>query len=146
MIRPARKDDDEALIGIWASAVKATHDFLAPGDFEYYRSRIAGYFIAVDLYVYTDVGGTPKGFLGVADGKIEMLFVQKDSMGKGIGRELLGFAVNTLKADKLDVNEQNGHAVSFYLRFGFEIAGRSNLDGDGKNYPLLHLVRSGDAG
>lgn len=41
----------------------------------------------------------------------------------------------------LDVNEQNEQAVGFYLHMGFEVAGRSELDGTGKPYPLLHLRR-----
>jgi hypothetical protein len=39
----------------------------------------------------------------------------------------------------VDVNEQNGQAVGFYLRMGFATEGRSELDGMGKPYPLLHM-------
>ena len=37
------------------------------------------------------------------------------------------------------MNEQNEQAVGFYLHQGFVIAGRSELDGTGKPYPILHL-------
>ena len=40
---------------------------------------------------------------------------------------------------RVDVNEQNEPAVKFYLLMGFAIEGRSDLDGTGKPFPLLHL-------
>lgn len=38
-----------------------------------------------------------------------------------------------------DVNEQNEQAIGFYIYKGFSVAGRSELDGTGKPYPILHL-------
>jgi putative acetyltransferase len=79
------------------------------------------------------------GFVGVAYGKIEMLFIDPLWRGQGIGRSLLLYAVNTLKATDLDCNEQNEQALGFYLHLGFEVVGRSETDGMGKPYPLLHM-------
>jgi ribosomal protein S18 acetylase RimI-like enzyme len=56
---------------------------------------------------------------------------------------LLDHAVSVFGATSLDVNEQNLQAVGFYRHMGFEIVGRSELDGAGKPYPLLHMRRSG---
>jgi putative acetyltransferase len=39
----------------------------------------------------------------------------------------------------VDVNEQNDQAVGFYRRMGFEVAGRSAVDGLGQPFPLLHM-------
>jgi putative acetyltransferase len=58
---------------------------------------------------------------------------------------LLTYAVTTLGATILDVNEQNEQALGFYLRMGFEVVGRSPLDGMGKPYPLLHMRKAGEA-
>ncbi len=68
-----------------------------------------------------------------------MLFVDNDFRGKGIGSQLVAFAVEELGANKVDVNEQNHLATGFYIRMGFRIVGRSPQDGDGKDYPLLHM-------
>ena len=74
-----------------------------------------------------------------------MLFVAPEYRGQGIGKRLLRYAVDELNAERLDVNEQNPQALGFYLHEGFEVTGRSDTDGLGQPYPLLHmtLIRTG---
>jgi len=48
-------------------------------------------------------------------------------------------AINDLKVKKVDVNEQNPQAIGFYEHIRFEIINRSELDGLGKPYPILHM-------
>lgn len=79
------------------------------------------------------------GFIGVFDFKIEMLFFSPDYIGKNLGRMLLEYAVNELKANKVDVNEQNIHAVGFYQKFGFVAYERTELDDQGNPYPILRM-------
>lgn len=43
-------------------------------------------------------------------------------------------------AIKVDVNEQNNHALGFYEHIGFKVVGRSPLDGQGEPYPILHMA------
>ncbi|MDU1892162.1 MAG: GNAT family N-acetyltransferase [Dysgonomonas sp.] len=141
MIISADKKDYPVLIDVWESAVKATHDFLSDEDFEFYKQHIPIYFQHVDLYLYKNNNGEIKGFLGVSDDNIEMLFVDNSSRGSGIGTILLDFAVNELNARKVDVNEQNKQALNFYYHFGFKEVDRSEFDGEGKAYPILHLLK-----
>ena len=70
-----------------------------------------------------------------------MLFLSPDYIGKKLGMKLLKFAINELKADKVDVNEQNLNAVSFYQKFGFTVFERSELDDQGNPYPILRMKR-----
>ncbi|MBD8387529.1 GNAT family N-acetyltransferase [Dysgonomonas sp. BGC7] len=142
MIVSAVKKDYPVLIDIWESAVKATHHFLSDEDFEFYKSHIPIYFQHVTLFVYKDDKGVIKGFLGVEDDSIEMLFVDNESRGTGIGRVLLDYAVNTLNTRRVDVNEHNTQALEFYYHFGFREVDRSEYDGEGKEYPILHLEKS----
>lgn len=86
-----------------------------------------------------DEQGLVAGFIAVADRKVEMLFLHPQARGKGAGGRLLSHAIAAFGATSLDVNEQNEQAVGFYLHQGFVIAGRSELDGTGKPYPILHL-------
>jgi putative acetyltransferase len=52
---------------------------------------------------------------------------------------LLNYAIEHQAAYKVDVNEQNPDAVGFYQHLGFNVIGRSPLDGQGNPFPLLHL-------
>ena len=69
-----------------------------------------------------------------------MLFVSPDYVNNGVGRALTKYAIAKQQATKVDVNEQNPKALGFYQRIGFKVVGRSELDGQGKPYPLLHLA------
>lgn len=132
------EQDYPILIDIWESAVSTTHDFLSKEDFLFYKSQLPVYFVYVTLYGFK-VDNLIKGFLGVSDDKIEMLFVHDNFRGSGVGKELLEFAINNLNIKKVDVNEQNTQALDFYKYFGFTEIGRSEYDSDGKNYPILYL-------
>ncbi|MNT84650.1 putative N-acetyltransferase YjaB [compost metagenome] len=68
-----------------------------------------------------------------------MLFIAPEHRGEGLGKQLLRYALEHLNADELDVNEQNPQALGFYLKQGFEVIGRSEVDGMGQPYPLLHM-------
>jgi putative acetyltransferase len=138
MINEALHKDYPALIEIWESAVRATHDFLSEEDLEYYKSRLPLYFQYVSLFVFKE-NETIKGFLGVSEDKIEMLFIDNKSRGQGVGKILLNYAINELNIRKVDVNEQNIQAMAFYEHFGFKKYERSELDSEGKNYPVLYL-------
>lgn len=132
--------DFPAIADLWEASVRATHTFLPESDILYFKLLILNeYLYQVDLYCTKDGNGSITGFLGVADGKIEMLFIDPAVRGQGIGRFLSEYAIKELKATTVDVNEQNEQAVGFYQKMGFKTTGRSPLDGLGKPYPLLHM-------
>lgn len=139
MITEALDRDYPILIKIWEGSVLATHDFLSKEDFLFYKSRLPFYFEHVSLYVFKDESFTIKGFLGVSVDNIEMLFVENESRGMGIGKKLLNFAIDSLKIEKVDVNEQNTYALDFYERQGFKRIGYTDSDSEGKNYPIISL-------
>ncbi len=62
---------------------------------------------------FKDSNGRILGFIGVADFKIEMLFVDPDYIGQKIGRKLIEYAIKNFGAFKVDVNEQNPAAIGF---------------------------------
>ncbi|WP_159623585.1 acetyltransferase [Ruania rhizosphaerae] len=131
------------LVEIWRSAVEATHDFLDRTDFLRIESNLASaYFPAVSLIV-AEKEGAPVGFAGTSEQNLEMLFVSNSVRGGGIGTALLREAIANNAVTTVDVNEQNSRAVGFYLSQGFARVGRSELDGDGRPYPILHLELTG---
>lgn len=139
-ISEVSKEEYHLLIQVWEAAVRATHHFLNEQDILRLRQLILeNYFDAVDLRKVTDENHDIVGFIGVQDENIEMLFVSPAHHKKGIGALLVHYAIRHLSAKKVDVNEQNTAALGFYQHLGFQVTGRSSVDGEGKPFPLLHL-------
>lgn len=138
MIREITEKDYPQLMSIWESAVLNTHDFLKKEDFNYYKEQIPGYFEHVTLVGFEEAN-VLAGFMGFAEGNLEMLFIHNDYRGKGIGKKLIRYGMDRLEITKVDVNEQNIQAVGFYKHIGFHVLGRSESDGQGKEYPILHM-------
>jgi putative acetyltransferase len=141
IVATVEKSDYQELLRIWEASVRATHHFLEEDDIQYFKPLILNtYFDAVDLRsIRINESQEILGFLGVAEGNLEMLFIDPDYRGKGIGKTLLEYAVSQLNVTKVDVNEQNDQAVGFYKHCGFEVINRSALDSTGKPYPILHM-------
>ena len=138
MIRKIEVTDYPRLMEIWESAVLNTHDFLKEEDFLYYKEQLPVYFQYVTLLGF-EQEGVLVGFMGIAEGNLEMLFVDNNYRGMGIGKKLITYAISDLQVTKVDVNEQNAQAVGFYKHVGFNVSQRSDLDGEGKEYPILHM-------
>lgn len=138
MIRKVEPTDYPRLMEIWESAVLHTHDFLKKEDFLYYKEHVPSYFPYVTLLGF-EQEGCLVGFIGIAEDNIEMLFIDNDYRGKGIGKQLISYVMNDLHVTKVDVNEQNAQAVGFYKHMGFHVVTKSELDNEGKAYPILHM-------
>lgn len=127
------------LLEVWESAVKATHDFLIEEDFNFFKSQIPlVYLPQLSVFSYT-LNNEIVGFMGIDGNKLEMLFIHNSYRGKGIGKSLLKYAIDILKIEKVDVNEQNIRAIGFYNKFGFKKIGLSKFDTTGKSYPIIHM-------
>ncbi|MDD0841331.1 acetyltransferase [Pseudomonas sp. Gutcm_11s] len=140
IIRQATNADHPLLLNIWLRSVRATHHFLQESDIEALLPQLRdNYLPAVELWVAVDAEDSPLGFIGLNENHVEMLFIEPDLRGNGIGRALLDHARGSRNQMSVDVNEQNPEAVGFYLHYGFVQTGRSPLDGEGRPFPLLHL-------
>ena len=142
MITPATTNDYPALVDLWERSVRATHHFLPEDYLQEIKLLLPAILPHVNIYTWRDEDSI-KGFAGVAENKMEMLFIHPDSRGQGIGRLLAEYCLHTLNADLVDVNEQNEQAVSFYKKMGYEQIGRLDLDGLGRPFPLLQLKYNG---
>ena len=54
------------------------------------------------------------GLMGIAENKLEMLFVADSERGKGIGKALIKYGIANYNINELTVNEQNPLAKAFY--------------------------------
>ena len=140
IIRQATNADHPLLLELWLRSVRATHHFLQPSDIDALFPQLRDVYLpAVELWVAVDEQDRPLGFIGLNEHHVEMLFIEPDLRGNGIGRALLDHARGSRGELSVDVNEQNPEAVGFYLHYGFVQTGRSPLDGEGRPFPLLHM-------
>ncbi|SFC84091.1 Ribosomal protein S18 acetylase RimI [Parapedobacter composti] len=137
----AQPADVSRLLEIWEASVRATHHFLSEGDIRYFLPLVRDKYIpSLEVYGIRNLDDKIMGFMGLAENKVEMLFIHPDDAGRGLGAFLIAKAVK-LKGKPLfvDVNEQNPAAIRFYERIGFKSIGRSELDATGKPFPIIHM-------
>ena len=130
-----------ALLAVWESSVRSTHDFLREGDVDFLRPYVEQGLREIPVLFCVVEAGLPLAFLGMAGDGIEMLFVHGDSRHRGIGSALMREAL-ARGARRVDVNEQNPQALGFYQRFGFKVVSCNDVDSLGLPYPILHCSLS----
>jgi putative acetyltransferase len=141
-VHPVRRDEGPRLLEVWEGSVRATHRFLTEADIAALRPQVLDGVFALDhLLGVHGPDGRLIAFLGVHGDALAALFVDAAWLRRGIGRRLAGHAIHALGATTVEVNEQNPDAVAFYRSQGFDVIGRSPLDGTGKPFPLLHMRR-----
>ncbi|OYU03873.1 MAG: GNAT family N-acetyltransferase [Pseudomonas sp. PGPPP1] len=141
-IRPRVAADDPVLGALWERSVRATHAFLPEDDIQRLLPLVRDTYLpmpALEVWVYEDQNGIA-GYIATGASNVEMLFIDPDRRGQGIGRQLLDHVRARHDTLTVDVNEQNPQAVGFYLHYGFIQVARSPLDGEGKPFPLLHMA------
>ncbi|MDC9736576.1 MULTISPECIES: acetyltransferase [Proteus] len=141
-IRISRPSEAPEIIQIWKNSVDATHDFLTADDRQEIEKEVIGFFSETPVWVATNQEDRPLGFMFLHDDHLEALFIDASARGLGIGKQLISHALALHPNLSVDVNEQNQQAVGFYQHMGFQISGRSELDNQGRAYPLLHLSRA----
>ena len=135
----------DALLDIWEQSVRATHLFLSDAEVNAIRAYVPQALKSVEHLIAAETE-KPIGFMGVQNGRLEMLFLAPEERRKGIGKLLLQYGIETYGIVELTVNEQNPQAVGFYEHMGFEAYKRTEFDEEGNPYPLLYMKRVREAG
>ena len=129
------------LVEVWERSVRETHAFLSEREVAEIRTFVPQVIEGVGALVAAESDDGPVGFMGVQDGRLEMLFLDPAVRGHGLGRRLLAHGIERLGVTELTVNEQNPGAVGFYEHMGFSTYRRTELDEEGRSYPLLYMRR-----
>ena len=128
------------LLNVWESSVRATHDFLSEEEIIKIREYVPMAIENVEhLIIAEKESGEPAAFMGIDGNRLEMLFLSPEARGKGLGKRLLQYGIETYNIQELTVNEQNPQAVGFYEHMGFQTYKRTDLDEEGNPYPLLYM-------
>ncbi|MEI3530062.1 MAG: GNAT family N-acetyltransferase [Bacilli bacterium] len=128
------------LLEVWENSVKATHKFLSDEEIENIKKYVPqGLKEISHLIIVENDNNVPIAFMGIENQKLEMLFIQDNERGKGLGKELLNYGIKNYNVNELAVNEQNPKAKGFYEHMGFKVYKRSELDEQGNHYPILYM-------
>ena len=130
---------EQELLTIWESSVRATHKFLNNDEILQIRNYVPQAFKQVEHLLIIIDHEQIKGFMGINDQKVEMLFIDAQTRSKGYGSKLLNYGIQELNIDELAVNEQNPQAVGFYEHLGFKVVERSATDDQCNPYPILRM-------
>lgn len=131
----------EVLLQIWERSVRAMHLFLSDAEVNRIKEYVPRAFEGVEHLIVAEAE-KPVAFMGTQNGRLEMLLVAPEERGRGIGRQLLQYGVESYGVFEVTVNEQNPQAVGFYERMGFETYKRTDTDEEGAPYPLLYMKRA----
>ena len=136
--RPPRLMDQ--LLEVWERSVRATHLFLSADEVAEIKPYVPQALRQVPHLVVAWRGdGNPAGFMGIDGQKLEMLFLAPEERGHGLGKELFQYGAEHFGIREVTVNEQNPQARGFYERMGFCVCQRSELDEQGRPYPILKM-------
>ena len=138
-IRKSHQREGERIFEIWRDAVIATHHFLSTEDLLAIENEVRAFLPAAPTLVAVNDTDEPLGFMLLNGHHVEALFIDPRYLGKGIGKKLIAHALEANSFLTTDVNEQNSQASAFYKRLGFSQTGRSERDGQGRSYPVIHL-------
>lgn len=130
------------LHALWYASVKASHNFLTDADISAISPLVLEGLHNTCVYVAMSPDRHICGFIGISGQKIEMLFIHPHYFGQGYGTILVRHVEELHGINSVDVNEQNGKALQFYLHLGFAVSGRSACDSSGAAFPLLHLHKN----
>ena len=130
----------EILLDIWEDSVRATHLFLSDSEINQIKQYVPQALSEVEhLMVAKNQSDKMIGFMGIENGRLEMLFLCPTKRGKGIGKKLIQYGIRHYGIREVTVNEQNPQAVGFYEHLGFETYKTTDCDEEGNPYPLLYM-------
>ncbi len=130
----------DSLLQIWEASVRATHLFLSEAEIQRIKAYVPLALKGVThLVIATDCPGRAAAFMGVENGRLEMLFLSPKVRGQGLGKQLLQYGIQHYSIQEVTVNEQNPQAVGFYEHMGFKTYKRTDRDEEGGPYPLLYM-------
>ncbi|WP_295159977.1 GNAT family N-acetyltransferase [uncultured Brachyspira sp.] len=95
---------------LWEKYVRETHLFLNENDIISISKYIKPALIQIKHLIIAEDNNTAIGMMGIENNKLEILFLDTNYTGKGIGRKLTEYAINNY------YDEQDNHFPILYMR------------------------------
>ena len=84
----------QQLLIVWERSVRATHLFLSDCEIKKIKEYVPQAMREIEhLIIAENQNGVPMAFIGVENQRLEMLFIDPDERGKGLGRKLLQLGI-----------------------------------------------------
>lgn len=131
MIRKLEKEDLDDVMRIWLEGNIEAHSFIPEDDWISNYEMVREMISQAEVYI-SEEKERMKGFIGIEDGYVAGIFVDKKYRSEGIGKTLLECAKSKYTVLSLNVYSKNKRAVSFYLREGFTVS-EEKIDEPTKN-------------
>lgn len=142
MIRARDSKDLSAVMHIWLTGNCQAHSFIPKDYWERNLPAVEKALPQAEVYVYNDASAKVVGFIGLKDTYIEGIFVNAQSRGAGIGKQLLDFAKAKKQTLALRVYQKNTRAQAFYVREGFYRQSASADEATGEAEWLMRWTRT----
>lgn len=134
----------ESVMSIWLESTIKAHDFIDKAYWQSHYDLVKDEYIPNgETYVFLE-SNQVMGFISVIDNHfIGALFVDNDHQGKGIGKKLIEKALKQYGTLTLAVYVENGSAVAFYKKMGFEVViEQANEDTQKPEYIMAYSALS----
>lgn len=117
VIRKFQDFDLKKVMRLWYEGNLEAHDFIDQSYWDRNLSYVKRVIPQVEVYVY-EINGQVVGFVGIDEGYIAGLFVDKEFRGCGVGSKLMDYVKERYDFFTLHVFENNYGAVTFYENRG----------------------------
>ncbi|AXT84074.1 GNAT family N-acetyltransferase [Aeromicrobium sp. A1-2] len=140
-IRSAGEADFDTLTDVWERAARPTHPFLDDEHLADLRPRIRDLLLpSMDVWLAA-IDGRPVGFVGARDDHVELLYIDPEAQGRGVGPALLTRVANGAGPRSVEVYAGNAVGLGFYRSQGFGETRRDPTDVVGRAFAIVHLER-----
>jgi putative acetyltransferase len=125
MIREYRAEDSPSVVAIWRAASDMAHPFLT-SDFQAAEAENVRHVYPKFAEIWVkQMSGEVVGFIALIGNEVGAIFLAPRLHGKGIGRELMEFAVARKGAVTVQVFKDNAIGRRFYDRYGLVPTGET---------------------
>jgi len=126
MIVKFKREYLDRIMEIWLNTNVLAHSFIKENYWKDNFYIVKEMITEAEIYVFIEEN-IIKGFVGIYQGHIEGIFVDKKYQGQNIGKYLLNMAKELHPRLTLNVYLKNSHALEFYKSQNFKII-KENLD------------------
>lgn len=123
MIRQYKDSDVDAVVSVWRGASERAHFFLSTEFLDSEAENVRNVYPKFAEIWVKEMDGHVVGFIALIGCEVGAIFLNPKYHGRGIGREMMDFAVRKKGAVTLDVFKDNVMGRKFYDRYGFKTVG-----------------------